>query len=129
METCAVYSRGALAHRKEFLQSLQTRQKCNDKRRNFEVGDIVILEEQDYQRNQWPLARIIGVDADKNGDVGSFTLRVPDSNNGNQTLRRPTTKGHFVNQHPTSRQTSHIPHPTSQTSHIPHIPHPQHPTS
>ena len=52
METRAVYSRGALAHRKEFLQSLQTRQKCNDKRRNFEVGDIVILEEQDYQRNQ-----------------------------------------------------------------------------
>ena len=52
----------------------------------------MILEEQDYQRNQWSLARIIGVDADKNGDIGSFTLRVPDSNNGNQTLRRPITK-------------------------------------
>ena len=41
---------------------------------------------------------------------------------------------HFVNQHPTSRQTSHIPniphpgHPTSRTSHIPNIPHPEHPT-
>ena len=69
--------------RKEFLQSLQTRQKWNDKRRNFEVGDIVILKEQDCRRNQWPLARIIGVDADRNGDVCSVTLCVADSNNGN----------------------------------------------
>ena len=30
--------------RKEFLQSLQTRQKWNDKRRNLKVGDIVILK-------------------------------------------------------------------------------------
>ena len=40
--------------------------------------------------------------------------------------------GHFVNQHPTSQQTSHIPHPehsTFRTSHIPNIPHPQHLTS
>ena len=36
---------------------------------------------------------------------------------------------HFINQHPTSWQTSHIPHPTSQTSHITNIPHPEHPTS
>ena len=78
--------------RKEFLQSLQTRQKWNDKRRNFEVGDIEILKEQDCQCNQWPLARIIDVDADRNGDVRSVTLRVADSNNGNQTLRRSITK-------------------------------------
>ena len=38
-------------------------------------------------------------------------------------------KRHFVTQHPTSRQTSHNPHPTSRTSHIPNIPHPQHLTS
>ena len=78
--------------RKEFLQSLQTRQKWNDKRRNFEVCDIVILKEQDCQCNQWPLARIIAVDADRNGDVHSVTIHVADSNNGNQTLRRPITK-------------------------------------
>ena len=77
--------------RKEFLQSLQTRQKWNDKRRNFEVGDIEILKEQDCQCNQWPLARIIDVDADRNGDVRSVTLRVADSNNGDQTVIRPMT--------------------------------------
>ena len=38
-------------------------------------------------------------------------------------------KRHFVNQHPTSQQTSHIPHPTSRISHIPNISHPKHLTS
>ena len=78
--------------RKEFLQSLQTRQKWNDKKRNFEVGNIVILQEQDCQHNQWPLSRIIGVDADRKDDVRSVTLRFADSNNGNQTLRKAITK-------------------------------------
>ena len=54
--------------------------------------DIVILKEQDCRRNQWPLGRIIGVDADRNRDVRSVTLCVADSHNGNQTLRRPITK-------------------------------------
>ena len=77
--------------RKEFLQSFQRTPKWNNERRNFEVGDIAILKEQDCQRNQWPLARIIGVDTDRNGDVGNVTLRVADSNNDNQTLRKPIT--------------------------------------
>ena len=51
-----------------------------------------MLKEQDCQRNQWPLARIIDVDADKNGELHSVTLHVADSNNGNQTLRTPITK-------------------------------------
>ena len=52
----------------------------------------MILKEQDCKGNQWPLARITGVNADRNGDVRSVTLRVANSNNGNQTLRRPITK-------------------------------------
>ena len=88
-DVCSILQR---SFSKQFLQSLQGRQKWNDERRNFEVGDIVILKEQDCQRNQWPLARIIGVDPDRNGDVRSVTLRVADSNNCNQTLRQPITK-------------------------------------
>ena len=45
---------------------------------------------------------------------------------------RPISLRHFVNQHPTSQQTSHIPHPehpTCRTSHILKISHPEHPTS
>ena len=52
----------------------------------------MILKVQDCQCNQWPLVRIIGVDADRNGDMQSVTLPVADLNNGNQTLRRPITK-------------------------------------
>ena len=52
----------------------------------------MLLKEQDCQLNQWPLARIIGADANRNSDVRSVTVRVADSNNGNQTLKIPTTK-------------------------------------
>ena len=52
----------------------------------------MILKEQDCQHNQWPLARIIGVDADRNHDVHSVTLHVADLNIGKQTFRRPMTK-------------------------------------
>ena len=40
----------------------------------------MILQEQDCQHNQWPLSRIIGVDADRKDDVRSVTLRFADSN-------------------------------------------------
>ena len=52
----------------------------------------MILQEQDCQYNQWPLSRIIGVDADRKDDVRSVTLRFADSDNGNQTLRKAITK-------------------------------------
>ena len=49
----------------------------------------MILKEQECQRNQSPL---IGVHGDRNDDVRTVTLRVADSNNGNQTFKRPITK-------------------------------------
>ena len=39
--------------RKEFLQSLQERKKWQDKKRNFENGDIVLLRDSDLIRNKW----------------------------------------------------------------------------
>ena len=72
-----------------FCKVYKAEKKWNVKRRNFEVGDIVILKEQECQRNQSPL---IGVHGDRNDDVRTVTLRVADSNNGNQTFRRPITK-------------------------------------
>ncbi|KAK3745616.1 hypothetical protein QZH41_013726 [Actinostola sp. cb2023] len=38
--------------RKEFLHSLQERQKWSRKRRNFQTGDVVILKEEDSPRNR-----------------------------------------------------------------------------
>ena len=44
--------------RKEFLHSLQERQKWVRPRRNLEVGDVVIIKDNDAPRNQWQLARV-----------------------------------------------------------------------
>ena len=49
--------------RKEFLQSLQTCQKWNISKRNFQVGDVVLLKE-DIGRNKWPMAQIVSREPD-----------------------------------------------------------------
>ena len=43
---------------KEFPWSLQTRPKWNNKCRNFQKGDIVLLK-TDANCNQWPMAKVI----------------------------------------------------------------------
>ena len=63
-------------YRKEFLQSLQNRQKWNDKKK---------FKEQGCHCNQWSLARMNDVDTFRNGDVHSFMLCVAVLNKGNQT--------------------------------------------
>lgn len=72
--------------RVEYLQSLQVRQKWNQKKRNFIVNDVVLLKEGDM-RNDWRLARITHVKTDEYGDVRSCTLTTR-----NTTLERPIQK-------------------------------------
>ncbi|XP_054762932.2 uncharacterized protein LOC129269456 [Lytechinus pictus] len=48
-----------LRWRKEFLPTLQTREKWVKPRKNVEVGDIVILKEGDDNRCNWPLGRVV----------------------------------------------------------------------
>ena len=60
--------------------------------RNFAVGDIVLLRDNCH-RNQWPMARIVGIDADAKNDVRSISLRVADKNGGpKKILKRPITR-------------------------------------
>ena len=54
-------------------ESLQVRQIWRKRIRNFPVGDIVLLRD-DCHRNQWLMARIVGIDADAKNDVRSATL-------------------------------------------------------
>ena len=78
--------------RKEFLQSLLLRQIWKKRIRNFALDDIVLLKD-DCHRNQWPMARIVGIDADAKNAVRSVTLRTADKKGGpSQILRRPITK-------------------------------------
>lgn len=52
---------------KEYLNLLINRRKWNKKHRNSQVGDIVLLREDDTTRNQWPLARVTETYPSKDG--------------------------------------------------------------
>ena len=76
--------------RKEFLSSLQARSKWNSKTRNIEVGDIVLLKD-DQPRNHWPMAHVIETEPDVNGTARSIKLIVSGSKS-KEPLRRPISK-------------------------------------
>jgi hypothetical protein len=65
--------------RKEFLLNLQQRQKWDSIKRNLQIGDIVVLKEDDVNRNQWKLARIIEAIEDKDGLVRKTKIQISDS--------------------------------------------------
>ena len=62
--------------RKEFLQLPQERKKWQDKKRNFQSGNIVLLRDGNLIRNKWPMAKIVEMFKDGNGDVRSVHLKV-----------------------------------------------------
>ena len=73
---------------KEYLPSLQQRQKWKKERRNFAVGDIVLVLDDKTPRNSWPLGRILEVYINRNdGLVRSVKLKT-----GTSELRRPVSK-------------------------------------
>ena len=57
--------------RKEFIQTLQERKSCRSKRRNSQKGDNVLLK-ADYNRNNWPIARIIETFPDKTWGCANY---------------------------------------------------------
>ena len=79
--------------KKEFLTQLQVHQKWVNEKRNFQVGDIVLLKE-DSQRNEWPMAIIEEVMSDSNGLVQIVKLRKGncESNDVERTIHRPISK-------------------------------------
>ena len=64
--------------RREFLQTLQQRQKWTGTRRNVQVNDIVLLKVNDLPRNQWPLARVVETFPSSDGLVRKVKLFVSD---------------------------------------------------
>ena len=75
--------------RKEFLIIQQDRQKWKKNKRNFAVGDVVLVKDSDLPRNQWCTARITEVFHGKDGLVRSANVRLPLTDN---TLLRSITK-------------------------------------
>ena len=81
--------------RKEYLQSLQERQKWTSKRRNFRVDDIVLLKQSDVPRNQWSMGKVIDINNDRKGFVQSVTLKISEragNENSKRKLEQPIEK-------------------------------------
>ena len=93
MATCTAYCRRILKQMEKGISPESSSKADMAKRtQNFAVDDIILLKD-DYHRNQWPMARIVGIDADAKTDVRSVTLQLADKKGGpSQILRRPITK-------------------------------------
>ena len=87
--------------RKEYMLTLQERQKWNRPRRNSKVGDIMLIRgDGEVSRNQWQLAKVVEVNESADGYVRSVKLLVADGtldNKGKRTkpaslLDRPVQK-------------------------------------
>ena len=63
---------------KEYLPSLTRRAKWRCKKPNFKVGELVILQDDNYKRGKWPLARIINVMPGKDNVVRVVQVRTKD---------------------------------------------------
>ena len=75
--------------RKEVLRSLQKRQKWNVERRNFQVGDLVLIRDDDVVRNHWPRGIVVETFPDSEGLVRTVNLRVA---NSSTIVKRPIAK-------------------------------------
>ena len=79
--------------RKEFLWSLQTRSEWNNKYGDFQKVDIVLLKVE-ANRNQWPMVKLIRVNADDMGFFRSFRWLLASScdGDGERVFERPIHK-------------------------------------
>lgn len=64
--------------KKEYLQSLQQRQRWTKPRRETCVGDIVIVKDDDQPRNKWQLARVVETFPSADGHVRKVKIAVAD---------------------------------------------------
>ena len=74
--------------RKDYLGSLQKCQKWNTKRKHFCKGDVVLLKDESFRRNNWPMGRITETFPDDEGLVRYVDLKTANS----EILRRPIIK-------------------------------------
>lgn len=73
--------------RKEYLQSVQVRNKWQNKTRFLEVGDVVLLKDANELRNEWKLYMVDETFPDKGSIVRAVTIR----NANGKRYKRPFT--------------------------------------
>ena len=65
---------------KEYLHQIQSRSKWQRTRRNFRVGDVVVIKDESVSRNMWKLGRIVEVYPSDDSLVRSVKVIIGDSN-------------------------------------------------
>jgi len=76
---------------KEYLPTLQLRQKWFTSERNFTPGDLVLIVDENAKRGEWPLGRVLEVNTGRDGFVRSVKVFTRGT-----TLVRPITKLCFL---------------------------------
>lgn len=71
----------------EYLTSLQQRPKWSQQKRNYQVGDIVVIKSDNVPPSKWQLGRVIQVHPGDDTMVRVVTLRT-----SNGTFNRPISK-------------------------------------
>ena len=72
---------------KEYIPSLQERQKWQKTQRNLQTGELVLIADDNVPRHQWPIGRVTIVFPESEGLVRSVEVRAKES-----TYRRPITE-------------------------------------
>ena len=72
---------------REYIPKLQERQKWLTKKRNLQVGDLVLVKQDSTPRNHWPLALVVGVRKGSDDLVRSVEVKTTQGN-----YERPVTK-------------------------------------
>ena len=76
--------------KQKYLQSLQPRSKWNERQRDLEVGDIVIMKEE-TPRNEWHLAKVIeAIKSESDGKVRKVKIIM--EKDGKKIYLRPTSE-------------------------------------
>ena len=73
---------------KEYLQQLHARNKWIGPRRNFQVGNVVLLKEKEFPRNRWPMVKVVAIHPDDQGQVQSVTVLTSHGSKQNRLINK-----------------------------------------
>jgi len=77
---------------KEYLQTLQPRQKWNIPRRDVEVGDVCIIKDECEPRGQWKLGKVVETYPDTDSHIRKVKLAIDDRQLDSKGRRTQDTK-------------------------------------
>lgn len=79
--------------RTEFLQNMQRRRKWVNKQRDLQIGDIVLVIEEDSPRNCWPMGIVTELFPSRDGHIRKVAVKVHRQGEAEaKTYTRPITK-------------------------------------